>query len=50
MDKKDEKILAEVKEALDRQSCDGKTCEKCSGKTPIEKRWNIEVKDKPSEA
>ncbi len=49
MDKEQEKIIEELKEAVAKQSCDGKKCSSC-GKTPLEKRWNIEEKDKPSQA
>ena len=50
MDKEQEKIIAELKEAVAKQCCDRKKCKGCGGKTPLEKRWNIEEKDKPSQA
>ncbi len=45
-----EKILEEVKKekACRKSPEDQPNC--CGGKTPMERRWNIEDKDKPSQA
>lgn len=51
-EKKDElmnKILEEVKKQ--KVSCKSPESQpNCGGKTPIERRWNIEEKDKPAQA
>lgn len=47
MDIKEEKVIEEIKKsAAEAQAKNSVNC----GKTPIEKRWNITEKDKPSEA
>lgn len=48
-DKEQEQIIKELREAMAKQSCDRKSCKGCD-KTPLEKRWNIEEKEKPAQA
>ncbi len=47
MNIEEEKIIEEIKKAA--AKAQAKNPANC-GKTPIEKRWNITEKDKPSEA
>lgn len=47
MNIEEEKIIEEIKKSM--AESEAKNSVNC-GKTPIEKRWNITEKDKPSEA
>ncbi len=51
MDINEEKIIEEIRKSMcECAKADAKEQPKTCGKTPMERRWNMEEKDKPVEA